>query len=145
MKWQKRGIGHHEAAIDQVKTEITQGLIQGKGYAKTAANITDKVNSLANNMTRIVRTESHRVQVLGNNTALDKSIQSGKNLGIEMVKAIRSIIDDRTREQSRIMDGQEADENGLFTYPNGVKGLPGNTGVAEYDINDREVVIIKSV
>ena len=141
--WDWRTEGHHMKSIDLIKSEITNGLIEGKGYLQTAANIKIKVNELTNNVARIVRTESHRVQVLGRNIALDKSIKSAKSLGIELEKVLISIIDNKTREQSRIMNGQVADKDGLFTYPNGVKGLPGNTGVSEYDINDRETVIVR--
>ena len=69
--------------------------------------------------------------------------KSAKKLGIEVQKVIMAIRDSRTRDQSRTMNDQVADENGLFTYPNGVKGLPGNTGIPEYDINDRETIILK--
>lgn len=145
VKWQKRGIGHHEAAINQVKTEITQGLIQGKGYAKTAANITEKVNNLANNMTRIVRTESHRVQVLGNNSALDRAIASGKRLGIELVKTWVAINDGKSKDRHHEeMNNQQIGDDGMFTYPDGNKTeLPGSSGIADHDIHCRCSVIVK--
>lgn len=144
VKWQKRGIGHHETAINQVKTEITQGLIKGEGYAQTAANITDKVNTLANNMARIVRTESHRVQVLGNNVTLDKAIAAGKKLGIELVKVWAAITDARVRDQHFEMNGKLADDDGWFTFPDGSRTeLPGSSGIAAHDINCRCLVVIK--
>jgi hypothetical protein len=40
------------------------------------------------------------------------------------------------------MDGQRVGVDEPFTYPNGVKAFtPGTTGIAKYDINDRETVI----
>ncbi len=141
--WNWRTAGHHLKSIDLIKSEITNGLIEGKGYLQTAADIKVKVDNLANNITRIVRTESHRVQVLGRNESLEKSIKDSKKIGIELEKVLISIVDNRTRPQSLQMNGQIADENGLFTYPNGIKGLPGNTGVPEYDINDRETIIVR--
>jgi len=141
--WEWRTKGHHLKSIEKVKSEITRGLIEGKGFSKTTAEITQKVNGLTNNVVRIVRTESHRVQVAARNDALEKSIKNGKKIGITLVKVISSVLDDRTRAQSSQMHGQMAGKDGLFRYPNGVRGLPGNTGVAEFDINDRETIIVQ--
>lgn len=141
--WKFRSKGHHARAIQQIKSEITQGLVQGNSYSQTAAEITDRVNGLANNVVRIVRTESHRVQVKAANTALDLTIKNAKKLGIQLVKVISSVLDSRTRPQSQSMHGQVAGSDGLFLYPNGVHALPGETGVPGWDINDREIVIVQ--
>lgn len=141
--WDWRSKGHHVNAINKVKSEITSGLIEGKGYAQTAANIKDRVNDLANNVVRIVRTESHRIQSKARNSVIDNSIKNGKSLGLSLVKVIIAVLDNKTRPQSEQMNGQMAGKDGLFRYPNGVRGLPGQTGVAEYDINDRETVIVQ--
>jgi len=144
IKWQGRLKLHHEKAIRQINSEIAQGLIQGKGYAKTARAITERVNGLANNALRIVRTETHRVQTEGKLAGFDKAENILERKGYKVYRVLDSVIDSRTRPQSRSMDGQRADENGLFTYPNGVKARgPGLTGVPEYDINDRETVLME--
>jgi hypothetical protein len=130
-------------AIGEISSEITQGLTRGRGYSKTARNIKERFDKLGNNVQRIVRTESHRVQVTGSDLSLNDAVRYSKKIGIPMVKVISSVLDSRTRDQSAQMDGQMAGSDGLFRYPNGVRGLPGNTGVAAYDINDREVVIIQ--
>lgn len=141
--WKFRTGGHHAKSIQQVKSEITAGLIEGKGFAQTAAEIKTKVNGLANNVTRIVRTESHRVHNIARNQSLEKTLKTARELDVDLVKVISSVMDNRTRPQSAQMHGQMAGKDGLFRYPNGVRGLPGNTGVAEYDINDRETVILQ--
>jgi hypothetical protein len=46
-------------------------------------------------------------------------------------------LDDRVRRQSVEMDGDKANKEGLFTYPNGVVARQRQSGVARYDINDR--------
>ena len=52
--------------------------------------------------------------------------------------ALCSAIHMRTRQQSASMDGQLADVNDEFHYPNGaVSKFPGGSGVAAYDINER--------
>jgi hypothetical protein len=50
-------------------------------------------------------------------------------------------LDNKTRNQSVQMDGQIADKDGNFIYPNGVVAPAHRSGVAEYDINDRAVTI----
>lgn len=150
VKWKFRTKGHHEAAIQMVKDEIKNGLISGRGYSKTAANITEKVNGLVNNVVRIVRTESHRIQVKGRVDQLKKSREAAGRLGLNMQFKILSVMDDRTREQSILMNGQLAEQGILsdgtfgygFKYPDGILyEYPGETGNAGWDINDRESVI----
>lgn len=143
VKWTGSFGEHASNAIGEIQSEIVQGLTRGRGYSKTAKTIKDRFDKLGNNVQRIVRTESHRVQVTGSNLSLDEAVRYSKKIGIPMVKVISSVLDSRTREQSSQMDGQMAGSDGLFRYPNGVRGLPGNTGVPAYDINDREQVIIQ--
>jgi hypothetical protein len=53
-----------------------------------------------------------------------------------------AVLDDRTRPQSAQVDGEYENEDGFFEYPGGVLvRVPGNSGVAAWDINDREVVV----
>jgi len=135
---------HHEKALRQINSEIAQGLIQGRGYSKTARAVKNRVEGLTNNALRIVRTESHRVQTEGFLAGVKKSEGKIKKIGYKTIKVLISTLDDRTRLQSRIMHQQRADEDGMFTYPNGIKRPgPGMTGVPEYDINDREIVIVE--
>jgi HK97 family phage portal protein len=59
----------------------------------------------------------------------------------DFVKSWLSERDDAVRSAHRQMDGQKADENGLFTAPDGSKSpYPGGFGVAAQDINCRCVL-----
>lgn len=49
--------------------------------------------------------------------------------------------DNRTRSQSVSMDLQIADKNGEFLFPNGTSARMRKSGVAAYDINDRQTLI----
>jgi hypothetical protein len=49
--------------------------------------------------------------------------------------------DDKTRQQSADMDGDYADDQGRFLYPNGWHRLK-ESGVAEWDINDRGTTVV---
>jgi len=122
--------------VQQIAKEIDIVL----GYRDAEGNLlkgrTNKKGEIYKSM-RTARTETHRIREQAN---LDQWLDS-QDRGIESERQILSTVDIRTRPQSAQMDGQKADEDGLFTYPNGIKGFPGNTGVAKYDINDRETVI----
>lgn len=52
-----------------------------------------------------------------------------------------SVLDNRTRSQSARMDNQLSNDEGKFLYPNGSYYYPHRTGIAKYDINDRETTI----
>ena len=138
IKWQKR-LGESAAKYDtQLRSELTQGLLQGKGYAKIASAFTEKTKIDIFRTTRIMRTEGHRVQSAANLLAEDRVERAAGDLGIEMVKVWLATLDGRTRDSHRQMDGQEADENGMFHFPGGgtTEG-PGLSGIAEEDINCR--------
>lgn len=141
--WKFRSNQHHVTTIMRMRSELTQGLIEGKGFSRTAGEIKGRLNNLANDILRIVRTEGHRVLVKGRLEGIERAEAASGRLGVKVVRVLSSVLDSRTRSQSSSMDGQEADENGLFLYPNGVRGLPGQTGVPGYDINDRETVIVR--
>lgn len=120
--------------------EIKQGVQQGATLEDLSRRIEDRFEKTAIvNARRVVRTERHRYQNAGNNIMYKKS----KAAGMKPEKILISTIDGREREQSRVMHKQKADEQGFFVYPNGVLSqYPGNTGIAKYDINDREVFLI---
>ena len=124
------------AAIEQA---VRAGLITGESYAKVAARIKKIMETDAASALRIVRTETHRNMMAGQYAAaMDARAQ-----GVEARRMIVSVLDMRTREQSASVDGQLEDDEWYFTYPGGLKvAIPGNSGVAAFDINDRESVIM---
>ncbi len=124
--------------LQKIQTSITQGLIQGKSFTQTAKDVKDVMNTTASNALRIVQTESHRNMTAGDFANFNQTV----NQGLEMQRQILATLDDRTRTQSQTVDAQIADENNQFHYPGGLLvDFPGNSGVAAFDIRDREVVI----
>ena len=128
----------------KIRNAITQGLIQGKSYSKTAKDVKDVLDTSTSNAIRIVRTESARNMNAGayaaHNVALSKGVPVRR-------KAVETL-DDRTRSQSRSIDGQLTDDNDQFTYPGGLKvDIIGNSGIPAYDINERgrSVEIIEGI
>jgi len=118
-----------------VNRAIAQGLSQGKGIAQMSKDIKKAMNISINKAIRIARTEVHRVVEMGHR---QEFLESKKN-GMDVKFILVSTLDDRTRPQSAQMDGQESNKDGLFKYPGVSEPKPvGDSGVAAYDINDRE-------
>jgi hypothetical protein len=134
----------------KIQNVITQGLLQGKGYVKLVEDIKNIIGVTAikngeitatgakSNAMRIIRTESNRTMNAGH-YANSKYLDS---IGLDVKRRLVSVLDNRTRGQSARMDGQEVGVDEPFKYPGGATAMyPGNTGIAAYDINDRESVI----
>ena len=125
----------------QLKEQLTQGLTQGEGYEKIAKRLKDRMDVGANEALRIARTETHRSQVQGRLEGFDRA----EKAGVVAKRIWVSTLDDRTREDHEEMDGQVADENGMFDVE-GIKAEgPGLTGSAEQDINCRCAVRMEIV
>jgi len=144
IKWTGRMKDHAKQYVNQIRTEITQGLIQGSGYGKITKRIVDKTGINASKVIRIVRTEGHRVQSAGSLLAYDKTQSAADRLGLKTVKVWVATLDNRTRDSHQKMDGVEANADGVFTLPSGVTAeAPGLSGVAEEDINCRCTTIMQ--
>jgi len=129
---------NRQADVDKIRTAVTQALTQGEGYQKAAARIKTILDTTATNAERIIRTEGHRNQTSGQYALT----QEARAQGIQTRRQILSVLDSRTRPQSAEVDGQMENDDGYFVYPGGaLVRIPGNSGVAAWDINDREAVI----
>jgi hypothetical protein len=82
---------------------------------------------------RVSRTELHRLFEAGHLDEFYAAENEGVNTRLQYV----ATLDNRTRPQSASMDGQISNAEGQFQYPDGQWYYLGNTGVAEWDINDR--------
>lgn len=120
----------------QLRTALTQGFIQGKGYYKIAKDVQSLAEIGAEKTIRILRTEGHRVQNMARLSGLDKSKNAVEKLGLTLQKIwihAHGIKDPRILHIE--MNDVPADENGIFTLPDGIKTeAPGMTGLPEHDI-----------
>lgn len=124
--------------LRKLNSAITQGLIQGKSFSKTAKDVRKILKGSANQAIRVVRTEGNRNMNAGAFASHNAAVAQG----IEIERQILATQDGRQREQSDIVNGQKADENNQFHYPGGlIVDFPGNSGNPAFDINDRETVI----
>ncbi len=123
----------------QINQTITRGLIRGDSYRDMARGLKGTLESNLNrNALRIVRTEAHKVQSI----AQVDSFEYAESVGVKGKKVWVATLDSRTRHDHSIMDGVEADADGMFTLPDGSRGeAPGLTGDPSQDINCRCTVI----
>jgi len=130
---------NRQADVRRLRRAITASLTQGESYTKAARRVKDILDTSASNAIRIMRTEGHR-NALAGQYALKRHAQEE---GVDARRRIVAVMDDRTRPQSAQVDGEVENENGLFEYPGGVMvRTPGNSGVARWDINDRESTVM---
>ncbi len=141
IKWPNRIKDHIANKYNNaIRQEITQGLIEGKGYAKIAQAITKRTEITASRALIIARTESGRAQSTGRVLAYSKAEVAAERLGIKTTRIWVSTLDQRTRDTHRSMDMQEAHENAdgklVFTLPGGAETEgPRLSGIAAEDIN----------
>lgn len=81
---------------------------------------------------RILRTEINRMRSIAET---DQWLNSQEIVPSKLQWL--ATLDDRTRRQSAVMDGQIANKKAEFRYPNGIVARQGKSGVARYEINDR--------
>jgi len=126
-----------EQGIRRIKQTIVSGINQGLTIKEMMKNIRGAFGISRNEAERIIRTETNRLANLGKNAEYRKAL----SLGIDTVLKLVSVLDTRTRAQSAQMDSQLSNERGEFKYPDGLFHIPGSTGVAKWDINDRETTV----
>lgn len=81
---------------------------------------------------RLIRTEINRIR---NDASRDQWINE-QDIVKSKYQAVE-VLDNRTRRQSAIMDGDYSNSKGEFKYPNGEWHFLGRSGVKKWDINDR--------
>jgi len=149
--WQARNTSNNARLFNKIKNTLTQELNKGTSYIKTAKMVKNqfakfevinkqtRVSGGLADALRIVRTETHRALNEGKWSASELAKKSANRIGYEIRRQIVSIIDSKTRNQSIEVNGRFENKQGYFEYPGGVfVSVPGNSGVAAWDINDRE-------
>lgn len=116
----------------RIRGDITQGLLRGEGYGKTAKRVKDTLEGDMSKAIKTAQTESHRVQQAGRL----ESMQHADAKGIEMVKVWDSTLSTTTRDAHQELDGTKVGIDEDFVSSAGGRGQsPGNLGNAEDDIN----------
>lgn len=139
IKWKDASSRNMVQTLRDVKSSITQGLIQGKTIAQTSTELQKRANISANKAVRISRTETHRAHNSARLDSFTQSEESIKELGMKAERIWIATLDTRTRHNHRHLDGKVADSQGFFYFTDG-KGktkAPVHSGIAAEDINCR--------
>jgi uncharacterized protein with gpF-like domain len=123
-------------ALIGIRREMAQGLMQGVDYKKMARSIKKRMNGIASDYMRIVRTEGQRSLVLGQ----ERTYQRAEDLGVETQWIWDAALDRKTRSSHGKLDGVPAQEDEGGRYWNTDVGRvagPLQSGVASFDINCR--------
>lgn len=118
--------------VYKIQQEITEGLLAGESYGKMAKRVRDRLDIDKRKAQLIARTEAGRAQSLGK----EASYQQAKQYA-DVVKTWDAALDSRTRSSHQRLDGQNADENGLFYASGASAPQPRLFGVAKEDIQCR--------
>lgn len=120
-----------------IRAELSRGISSGSSWNEMALRIARGMNSpfkkAFNNAIRIARTEGHRIQ---NQAALDGQ-HKAKDKGADIVKQWDATLDDRTRDDHRIADGQIRELDEPFDVGGEKMQAPGIGGSAKNVCNCR--------
>lgn len=98
-----------------IRSALNNGLSLGKSYAQMASDLKHAINTTNFKASRIVRTEGQYAVNAGQSAAYEKAVENG----VQGKPRWQSTLDNRTRPDHQIMDGQEKDEEGLYHLPDG--------------------------
>ena len=120
-----------------IRAELSRGISNGSTWNEIAAHIAKGMNSpfrkAYNNAIRVARTEGHRIQ---NEAALDGQHEA-KEKGADIVKQWDATLDDRTRDEHRVADGQIRELDEPFDVGGEKMQAPGIGGSARNVCNCR--------
>ena len=102
---------HRNDIVRRLNIEIAQGLIAGEGYSTIAKRIEKQLGFSAKKAKLVARTETGRSRSI----AAEKVLAEASNYA-KMTKVWASMLDNRVRMTHRMLDGKEADKDGLFHH-----------------------------
>ena len=121
-----------------VRQEVSRGIAQGMTWSQVASNLAGNMKHTPfqkayNNSIRIARTEGHRIQ---NNATLDAQ-KNAKDRGADIVKRWNAVLDGKTRDVHRELDGQVREIGEMFEAAGYKVEAPGMFGDPSQDCNCR--------
>lgn len=123
---------HRNEVIRKINIEIGQSLQAGESYSELAERLEKVLGFNSVKAKRVARTEAGRVQTIAR-------IESAKHAEkyAKLKKVWNATLDGEVRTSHRILDDQEADEDGFFHFKGHKAQGPHLFGVASLDINCR--------
>lgn len=123
-----------------IAAEITRGIASGMLYSDMMRNIKNAGGVPLSRARTIVRTEAGRVQ----EQATFDAAKGAKAKGADVVKQWSAILDGKTRDSHRRLDGQIREINEPFTLGKRKAMHPHDFGVAAEDINCRCTMLTRA-
>jgi len=119
--------------IYKTQAAIVRGITMGQSYTKVARSIKAEFDKGLWQAMRVVRTEAGRCWSEGAEASHGQAVEAG----LDVLKRWSATLDSRTRLSHARLDGEYADENGLFWIDGVSAPQPREFGVAADDINCR--------
>lgn len=121
-----------------VQQEVSRGIAQGMTWSNIASNLARNMKHTPfqkaySNSIRIARTEGHRIQ---NNATLNAQ-KNAKDRGADIVKRWNAVLDGKTRDVHRELDGQVREIGEMFEAAGYKVEAPGMFGDPSQDCNCR--------
>ena len=123
-----------------IAAEITRGIASGMLYSDMMRNIKNAGGVPLSRARTIVRTEAGRVQ----EQATFDAAKGAKAKGADVVKQWSAVLDGKTRDSHRRLDGQIREINEPFTLGKRKAMHPHDFGVASEDINCRCTMLTRA-
>jgi Phage Mu protein F like protein len=123
---------HRNEVIRKINIEIGQSLQAGESYSELAERLEKVLGFNSTKAKRVARTESGRVQTLAR---MDSAKHAEKYAKLK--KVWNATLDGEVRTSHRILDDQEADEEGYFHFKGYKAQGPHLFQIASLDINCR--------
>ncbi|CAH0186292.1 phage minor head protein [Peribacillus simplex] len=123
---------HRNEIIRKINIEIGQALQAGEDYATLAERLEKVLGFSSVKAKRVARTEAGRVQSI---SRMDSASHAQKYA--KLTKTWNATLDNEVRSSHRILDDQEADEEGFFHFKGAKAQGPHLFGIASMDINCR--------
>lgn len=124
-----------------ISSEITRGIASGLTFAEIARNISNASKAPLSRAKLITRTESHRIQ---QEAAYDSSVEA-KAHHADVVNQWCAVLDGRTRDNHRKLDGQIREVGEAFEIDGKKAKYPGGFGDPAEDCNCRCVLLTRAV
>lgn len=124
-----------------ISSEITRGIASSLTYNEIAQNISNASNAPLSRAKLIVRTEAHRIQ---QEATYDSALEA-KAHNADVVNQWCAVLDGRTRDSHRRLDGQIREVGEAFEIDGKKAKYPGGFGDPAEDCNCRCVLLIRAV
>lgn len=134
---------NHAKAFQKIDQAITQGIIKGQGYSKTAREVSQQIFNtkerrfaLQRSVETVIKTETQKARSLASLLSYDDVKNSADRLGVGVQRVwIHALQVKEPRQSHLALHNMPEDKNGQWNVNGTLTDAPNLTGNAEDDIN----------